>query len=171
MQKLHKLLPPLYCITLMLFCQPIVAAHAISELQSAVIVDNCTAIKDSLKKVQQDDSRTRVYLGGYYETLLSKFVTPFNLRLVENSLSTASFVENQNLLASTRSSFMSDFVTYQRELEALINIDCATEPSAFYDKLVDVRARRATVRGEVTTIRTLAGDHLNLIQTLKEQPE
>ena len=68
---------------------------AISESQKTVIVDNCDKIKETLTTVQHQDSRTRVYLGRYYETILTNFITPLNLRLVENNISDPKLLDNQ----------------------------------------------------------------------------
>ena len=68
-----------YFITLTVFCQGL-PVGAISIEQENAIVDHCESIKDSLKTVQKNDSRTRVYLGGYYEMILSKFIMPLNVK-------------------------------------------------------------------------------------------
>ena len=59
-----------YFITLMLFCQYPTGVMALTKSQEEAIVERCSMIKDSLKKVQKEDARTRVYLGGYYEAIL-----------------------------------------------------------------------------------------------------
>lgn len=157
-----------YCITLTLICQPLLAASALSDRQTAAIADHCTAIKDDLKKVQKDDSRARVYLGGYYETIISKFVTPLNVWLVENSLSTAELIENQNQLSSNKTTFSNDFIDYQRELDTLVGLDCSAEPDNFYTQLEKVRKKRATVSSDVAKINSLISDHTRTIQNLKD---
>lgn len=144
-----------------------VPVGAISEAQESAIKDHCESIRDDLKKLQRADSRTRVYLGGYYETILSKFVMPLNVRLVENNLSTASFVENQNKFADARTAFATDFITYQQELEELITIDCKREPGRFYDKLQKTRQKRKIVEQGTQKIRNLISEHTKLVDKLK----
>ncbi len=172
-----------YYITLLLICQcvPLVAlsawaeetpsAPALSEAQKTAIVANCTAIKDNLQKLQKDDSHARVYLGGRFEKINSKFVIPLNVRLVENSLSTPELVENQNQLTSSKATFVNDFVDYQRELETLVGQDCQVEPEKFYAQLQKVRAKRQTVADDVAKTRSLAGEHATLVTTLKEKSD
>ena len=166
----------------MLICQPLLplAAHAegenpdasapitITDDQKTAIISHCTAIKDNLKLVQKDDSHARVYLGGYYEKIISKYVVPLNLRLVENSLSTPELVENQNHLTKAKATFVSDFIDYQRDLETLINIDCASEPENFYTQLVKVRAKRNTVASDIDKTRQLVS-HTTAVTALKEK--
>ena len=126
-----------YCIILMFFCQCSTGVMAITEAQSEAIVEHCATIKDDLKKVQKEDARVRVYLGGYYETILSKFITPLNVRLVENNLSSAGLVENQNDFAASR------------------------------NKLVTVRQKRKTMVQDVLKMRSLISEHVKLVEGLK----
>ena len=143
------------------------AEPSISDAQKAAIVDHCTTIIDDLKKVQKDDSRARVYLGGYYETILSKFIIPLNVRLVENNLSSAKLVENQNEMANTKLKFTNDFVDYQKELETLVGMDCKSEPEAFYQKLVAVRKKRKTVASETQKIRSIIDQNIQLVKEVR----
>ena len=149
------------------FCAAPVSA--ISENQKNTIVDHCTSIRESLKNVQKTDSRTRVYLGGYYETILSKFIVPFNVRLVENNLSTAGFVENQNNYAETKTLFMNDFISYQQNLEELVLTDCKEKPEDFYNKLDIVRKKRKAVEQDTLKLRSLISEHVRLASKLKEK--
>lgn len=142
-------------------------AFAITESQEAAIKEHCEAIKDDLKNVQRMDARTRVYLGGYYETILSKYITPLNMRLVENNLSTAEFVENQNKFAEMKSSFTEDFISYQKNLEDLVAMDCKKEQTEFYKQLEKVREKRKIVGQDVSKIRSLITGHVKLVSGLK----
>lgn len=156
-----------YCITLVLFCQCSTGVMAITDEQSGAIVRRCDTIKDDLKKVQKEDARVRVYLGGHYETILSKFIMPLNVRLVENNLSNAGLVENQNDFAASKTIFANDFVNYQQGLEELVGIDCKEKPGEFYDKLVTVRQKRKTMVQDVLKMRSLISEHVKLVEGLK----
>lgn len=154
------------CVVLCCQCLPV---SAITEEQSGVIVRRCDTIKDDLKKVQKEDARVRVYLGGHYETILSKFITPLNVRLVENNLSSAGLVENQNDFAASKTIFANDFVNYQQGLEELVGIDCKEKPEEFYDKLVTVRQKRKTMVQDVLKMRSLISEHVKLVEGLKSR--
>ena len=143
------------------------AVQAISPNQSAAIVEHCDTIKDELKKVQKEDARVRVYLGGYYETILTKFITPLNVRLVENNLSSAGLVENQNNFAGTKTLFTNDFIAYQQGLEELVGLDCRQEPEKFYDKLTTVRQKRKIMVQDVLKMRNLISEHVRLVEGLR----
>lgn len=156
------------CATALMFCQCFVpSVGAITDEQSAAIKDHCETIRENLKRVQKEDSRVRVYLGGYYETILSKFIVPLNVRLVENNLSSAGLVENQNKFAAVKADFADDFVKYQKELEELVGMDCKEKPADFYDKLTAVRQRRQVMVKDVQRMRSLISGHVQLVESLK----
>lgn len=145
------------------------SAKSPSEAQKTAISTHCVAIKDTLKKLQKDDSHARVYLGGRYEKILSKYAIPLNTRLVENSLSTPELIETQNQLAKAKSTFVSDFIDYQRNLENLVSIDCASNPDKFYQELLTVRTKRQTVAKDIDKLHSLAASHLKQVTTLKDK--
>ena len=142
-------------------------AGAITDGQKTAIVDNCEAIRDNLKTVQRNDARARVYLGGYYETILTKYIMTLNVRLVENNLSGAAWVENQNKFAEARGKFVEDFISYQKDLEELVGMDCKKEPVKFYDELEKVRRKRATVAADTERIEKLANEQVKLVEALR----
>ena len=152
----------------MAFCQcsPVLA---LSVEQENVISDHCETIRDSLKTVQKQDARARVYLGAYYETILTKFIMPLNVRLVENSLSSAGLVENQNDFAKRKKGFVDDYISYQQGLEELVLMDCREEPTRFYEKLEIVRGKRKVVNQDVLKLRSLMSAHLKMAKTLESE--
>lgn len=161
-----------YCITLMIICQVFCACtpvFAISEERKNVISERCEIIRDNLKDVQRSDSRVRIYLGRYYETILNKFMIPLNLRLVENNLSETDLIKNQNDFNEARTDFINNYVTYQKSLEELVMSDCKADPESFYNKLVDVRQKRAIVNDEANKLRELAGWQMDFTRMLKEK--
>lgn len=146
---------------------PSTSTSALSEAQSSAISNYCATIHQTLKTIQQKDSRTRTYLGGHYETLLSKFITPLNLRLVKNNLPLSTLPENQASFATVRDSFRSNFISYQKSLDDLINFDCKNDPHEFYHRLVAVREKRRAVSEDTMKLRELLTTHLTLVQTLR----
>lgn len=149
--------------------QPVVGVGAITSEQKDAIVNHCDTIRESLKAVQKQDARARVYLGGYYETMLSKYIVPLNMRLVENSLSDTKMIENQNDFTNTRSAFMKDYVDYQQGLEELVLMNCKDNPEKFYEKLESVRKEREVVRQDVIKLEKDINRHIELVNRLKEK--
>ncbi len=163
-RKVFLLLVAVFLLPMLVLGQRVTA---VTEEQELAIKEHCDVIKDNLKDLQRRDSRARVYLGRYYETMYNKFIVPLNIRLVENNLSGTSFINNQNEFNEVRSSFVADYVDYQRSLEELVGTDCKSEPERFYNKLVIVRERRAIVSSDTKRLRSLAGKHVDLVLTLE----
>lgn len=155
-------------ITFMLICQggPV---SAISETQKLAIIDNCEAIRENLKNVQKLDSRMRVFFGQHFEAILSKFIIPLNLRLVENSLSNTNLIENQNEFASKKTAFAADFISYQQELENLMMLDCKSNPEKFYEKIEVVREKREIVFNDVARMKKLITKNMQLVEKMKAE--
>lgn len=137
---------------------------AISETQKDAVTRNCNAIRVKLKNLQKTDAKARVYLGGHYENVLSKYITPLNLRLVENNVSNVGLIENQNSFANTKNLFASDFINYQQDLEELITLDCKNNPEEFYDKLTIVRKKREIVEQDILRMKKLMSEQMNLVR-------
>lgn len=158
-----------YCSILLMFCQyvfGIMPVWAASQGQEDAIYDHCETIRESLKTVQKTDSRTRVYLGSYYEKILTKFIMQLNFRLVENSVADAGLTGSQTAVSTAREKFNEDYVEYQKGLENLIAVDCKAEPGRFYEELVAVRAKRATVRDDATAVRKAILEHVSLVREM-----
>lgn len=141
---------------------------AITKSQEAAIADHCNAVKESLKSVQRADARARVYVGGRYETILSKFVMPMNVWLVENNMSRADLIESQNSIAQLKLKFANDYVDYQQGLEQLVATDCKSQVPAFYDKLVQVRTKRKKVEKDMAKMTEALDEYKTRVGKLKE---
>ena len=86
---------------------------------------------------------------------------------MENNLSSAGLVENQNKYVETRALFVNDFVSYQQALEELVNMNCKEEPGEFYDKLQLVQQKRKIMSQDVLKMRSLISEHVKLVNNLK----
>lgn len=165
----RKIVVAFTMLTLLLFPSVNVSAVELSSEQSGAISQNCQSIKQSLKNLQKTDSRTRVYLGSIYQTILTDFITPLNLRLVRNNIPDGDLVDDQSTITSARDKFARDFITYSQSLEELIAIDCQNHPADFYNKLEDTREKRSVVASDVYKLQQLVTDHINSVIKLKEE--
>ncbi len=160
----------LYYIILMLFLQVFCVAtpvNAISEEKKEAVSSHCEIIRDNLKEVQRADSRMRVYLGRYYETLLTRFMVPLNFRLVDNSLAETGLINNQSMFNDAQADFKNDYIEYQKGLEDLVAFDCKAEPERFYEKLVSVRKKRAIVANDTERLGKFASEQVLLVRDLE----
>lgn len=163
-----------YCIILMLFCQVLLCCgivNALSDNGSSFISNNCEQIRQALRNVQHSDSRTRVYIGGYYEKFISKYITPLNVRLTRNNITGSpapELMSNQAAFATAQANFKDDFIDYQKELEELISFDCGNA-QGFYAQLGTVREKRQTMVFDIAKVAELTKKHLELARQLRGQ--
>ncbi|MBQ6127920.1 hypothetical protein IJI69_04540 [Candidatus Saccharibacteria bacterium] len=146
-------------------------ASAISEEQKGAIVQNCASIKQSLRTLQRTDARSRSYLGSAYETILSKFIAPLNLRLINTNQPNANLTTIHSSIIDTRKNFITEYTTYSQALEDLVASDCYNHPEEFYDKLLDTKKKRANVSTTTTNLRNLLSEYLTGVRKLKSTME
>lgn len=135
--------------------------------RSNFISHYCENLQQSLKTLQHKDSRIRVYLGSHFETLLNKFITPLNLRLIKNNHPAPDLAKNQSTIAAAKTNFSDDFIIYQKSLETLISTDCKSNPEGFYQQLLVTREKRQTVSFDVFELKKLVARHIELVTALK----
>ena len=140
---------------------------ALSDDQRGAISQNCGTIKQSLKRLQRVDSRTRVYLGTSYETILSSFLNPLVARLDKNSLSDHGLRAIASEFNFTRNDFASTFTNYQKTLEKLVSYDCQSDPDGFYTLLESARSERANLNQTTIQLRALISQQTTTVKNLK----
>ena len=140
---------------------------AITPDQEGSISLYCNTIRQTLQTIQHSDSRTRTYLGAYYETILTDYMTPLNIRLVKNNHSNTALTKIQSDFALEKANFSEKFINYSKSLETLISLDCRANPTDFYDQLVRARDERELVHQSALKLNALVGLHLDAVQNLK----
>ena len=140
---------------------------AVSQAQNDALASQCDEVREKLRVLQKSDAKTRVFLGGKYESILNKYMVPLNVRLVENNLSTGELSSLQNEFADAKSVFNNDYVVYQQSLENLVAIDCKTEPDRFYNELSITRKKRMIMEQDVLKMRSLLTKYVQLVTELK----
>lgn len=149
---------------------PVLAAEepSLSDSQRGAISQNCQSIKSSLKSLQKADSRTRVLLGTNYQTILSDYLTPLNVRLVKNNQPNSTLTNLQSSFVAERDGFNQQFIKYSQSLESLINVDCQSNPDDFYRQLGDVRTQRAKLNKSVAKLDQLSSQHITTVTKLRD---
>ena len=61
----------------------------LNDLERGNISAGCASIQVRLRNLQKNDSKTRVLLGTNYQTLLTNYLSPLNVRLIKNNLPAA----------------------------------------------------------------------------------
>ena len=133
------------------------------------VATNCSDIKYALTQLQRADSRTRTYLGTYYETISSRFITPLNLRLERNNRSSEQLFSIQSEFMTALADFRLAYTDYMRDLESLIAIDCSSQPKDFYDHLEATRTKRAALQSVTQKLTTLAGEQYQSVVDLEKE--
>ncbi len=140
---------------------------SLDDSQIGAISQNCASIKQSLRALQRTDARTRAYLGSLYESLLSDYITPMDLRLINVSQPNPDLTEIHSNVIDLRQEFIHRYTTYSQSLENLINSDCQNSPVDFYQRLSETREKRASVASTTNKLRRLFSDHLTIVKKLK----
>ena len=151
-----------------LFSSAAVFAAELSPEQQGTISQNCASIKTSLQNLQKTDSRTRVYLGSIYNTVLNNFITPLNLRLVRSNLPNSDLTASQSDFTEARNDFAHQFVSYSQSLETLLTLDCQKDPESFYAQLETTRTERAALQKSVAKVQKVISHHLETVTNLKK---
>lgn len=146
-----------------------VTHRKLNDTERGNISMNCASIQTSLKNVQRNDSKTRVILGTNYQTLLSNYISPLNVRLIKNNLPDSTLISIQSEAITSRNSFTNLFVTYSQRLESLISIDCKNQPDTFYNELENVRFLRSQLEESVNKVNTALSNHLKTVNQLREK--
>ena len=141
----------------------------LNDTERGNISMSCASIQTSLKNVQRNDSKTRVILGTNYQTLLSNYISPLNVRLIKNNLPDSTLISIQSEAITSRNSFTNLFVTYSQRLESLISIDCKNQPDTFYSELENVRYLRSQLEESVNKVNTALSNHLKTVNQLREK--
>lgn len=139
----------------------------LSDDQRDAISQHCATTKQSLRALQRTDARTRSYLGSAYEVLLSDYIAPLNLRMINAGQPNASLTTIHSEIIETRQKFISEYTTYSQALEELISADCQNHPDEFYAKLVETREKRAVLSATTTNLRNLFAEHLTAVKRLR----
>lgn len=148
-----------------------VTISGLTAEQAGTISRSCASLKQSLKQLQKTDTSTRSYLGSIYETLLSGFIAPLNLRLTKNNQPSATISDLHSSLISKRQDFSQKFITYSQDFEELLNVDCKSDPEKFYDQLLKTRKSRSALEKTVTEMRNLLDKQLTAVEKLEAKYE
>ena len=140
----------------------------LSEEKIENIETDCASIKRTLKSVQNTDRNTRVSLGRSFQTILSDFITPLNVRLVKNNDFNSTLADIQNEFAEAREDFNHKYIEYSQELETLISTECENNAKDFYSKLESTRNKRASVIESAKKLQGIVDKHVKSVEELRD---
>ncbi len=140
-----------------LFCGGIVwCANAqsaqLSDQQQAQIKGECVVIKSTLNQLHSNDALLRVNTGQLYETIATKLMDRFNERANFNNMDDDELVASANNFNLLLDNFRNDYIIYEQHLSTAMNIDCTTQPVAFYDVVALARTSREKIHNDVISL-------------------
>ncbi len=142
---MYKLLLAAIAVALLLPMQSYALdADNLTPDEQAMITRNCKAAQRTMQRIQYVDPVARVNRGIAYNNV-TKLMAAMTARTAFNAYSIPQFSIETEAVQNLRSQFAEDYTDYEIALRDLINFDCTENPDEFYEKLVDVRAKRAII--------------------------
>lgn len=103
---------------------------------------NCVDAQATLFQLHASDAGLRVNRGQIYESISTKLMAPFNIRLVLNRIDAANLVTTAAQYERQLQAFRDQYQQYDIAMNAIIRMNCVKQPVAFYDGVVDARKKR-----------------------------
>lgn len=160
---------------LIVFCAVLTAAMPttlfaveLTDEQIGNISSNCSSIKLQLQNIQRLDAKSRVHLGAQFEAIANSLMMDLNLRLVKNNMASGDIASQQADFTNVRERFKRDYINYQKELDALIAINCKDDPYRFYEQLETVRDRRDDMSWSINRLKEIAAEHRQSVQDMRD---
>lgn len=117
-------------------------AAPMTDAHIARIKANCVDAQATLFQLHASDAGLRVNRGQIYESLSTKLMTPFNLRMVLNRIDAASLVTAAAEYERQLQAFRNQYQEYDQAMTATLRMNCVKQPVAFYDSVADTRKKR-----------------------------
>ena len=124
----------------------------LSEQKVQQIRGNCLTTKNTLTQLHASDALLRVNRGQLYESIYTKLMDRFNIRVASNKLNNDDLKKTADDYRNTLDIFRSDYKSYEEQLAKTLDIDCTAQPTQFYDAIVLARSMREVVHGDVVKL-------------------
>lgn len=115
--------------------------------QLAIIKRSCVTAQGQLERVQLTDKVVRTNRGESYNSLL-KLMNTLNSRLSANNFDASNLVPITSSLQAKLQQFIDDFTKYDNSIASTIEMDCQSQPAAFYSSLTQTRGLRQQLAGD-----------------------
>lgn len=133
-------------------------ARAVDESQSITeahierIRTNCVDAQSTLFQLHTSDAGLRVNRGQLYESIATKLMAPLNSRIVLNRLDSVTLVSIADQYNKQLQQFRAQYKDYDEAMAAALKLNCVNQPVAFYDKVVETRAKRQLAHESAMTL-------------------
>ena len=156
-----------------LILSPFSTASAVNldDDRIGAISQNCSIIKERLRRIESAGARSRVYLGTQYESIYSGLMSNLSLRLMRNGIANQDIADQQATFKSERERFRNDFIGYSQELKNLIAMDCRNNPQDFYRQLEKTRIKREDITKSIRRMNDIIKEHRETVIGLRNKTE
>jgi hypothetical protein len=120
---------------------------------------NCVSLKSALNQLHASDALLRVNRGQIYESMATNLMDRFNARLGSNGLDRDGMVSVTSSYRTALTKFRTDYIAYEQKLSQALRMDCADNPSSFYNTMQSARELRTTVHEDVSRLHRLIDDY------------
>lgn len=135
------------------------AQSTLTSSEEEYIKANCQSIKSILNQLHVSDALLRVNRGQLYQSIVTKLMDRFNLRLSTNSINNDQFVRITNDYRLAFKTFSDSYVAYEQQLSRALAVDCQRQPSDFRTEIAKSRELRLAVHDNVNNLNELVNDY------------
>ena len=153
---------------IIVFSTSTASALELDQNRIGAISQNCSIIRERLRRIESAGAKSRVYLGTQYESIYSGLMSNFSLRLMRNGIANQDIADQQASFASERERFRNDFIGYSQELQTLIAMDCRNEPEKFYKQLEKTRTKRDDIAKSINRMNEIIAKHRRSIMDIRD---
>lgn len=132
------------------------------------IRSNCLEAQATLSRIHASDGLLRVNRGQLYESTLTKLMAPFNGRVSANRYDSTGIVTITTNYERELNQFRSSYISYEESLSSILTMNCTEQPVAFYDAIVDARAKREIVHARTKTLESMLVSYRTSFESLVE---
>ncbi|MBP5656156.1 hypothetical protein J6X15_01060 [Candidatus Saccharibacteria bacterium] len=157
----------LLAAVIVVFSSSTATAIKLDENRIGAISQNCSIIRERLRRIESAGAKSRVYLGTQYESVYSGLMSNFSLRLMRNGIAKQDIADQQAAFESERERFRNDFIGYSQELQTLISMDCRNEPEKFYQQLELTRTKREDIAKSINRLNEIIAKHRKSILDIR----
>ena len=154
---------------IVVFSTSTASALELDQNRIGAISQNCSIIRERLRRIESAGAKSRVYLGTQYESVYSGLMSNFSLRLMRNGIANQDIADQQASFASERERFRNDFIGYSQELQTLIDMDCRNEPEKFYKQFEKTRAKREDIAKSIDRMNEIIAKHRRSIVDIRDE--
>jgi hypothetical protein len=146
-------------------------AAPMTDAHIARIRANCVDAQATLFQLHASDAGLRVNRGQIYESISTKLMAPFNIRLVLNRIDGATLVTVAAEYERQLQAFRNQYQQYDLVMSRTVKMNCVKQPVAFYDGVTDARQKRQLTYESTVELHKIIEKYSNEVDALAKNFE